>query len=149
MFEKLSILIVEDNPGDQRLTREAFQEIGVAIKVQMVSTGLDAIDFLEKKGEFAGAFRPHLIMMDLNLPKLSGRDVLKYVKESPDLNTIPVIIMSSSESDADISEVYKLKGNCYVVKPVDIDDYMKLIQSLVNFWFHQVRYTVGNSNSLK
>ena len=115
----ITVLLVEDSPGDVRLTREAFKDAKVHINLQVASDGAEAMDFLNREGKYADAPRPDLILLDLNLPKKDGREVLEEIKESPALKSIPVVILTTSASDADILRSYRLHANCYITKPVE------------------------------
>ena len=128
------ILIVEDNPGDQRLIREAFQDTQRALETAVAKDGVEALDYLFRRGAFAGAARPDLVLLDLNLPRKSGREVLAEIKSDPDLKNIPVVIFSSSSAPGDVSSAYSLHANCYVTKPADLDELFQTIASIEKFW---------------
>ena len=134
--EKPRILLVEDNPGDIRLTQEALKESNIEILLDVVSDGEQAIDFLFKKNKFADAIRPHIILLDLNLPKKNGIEVLKEIKANDSLKKIPVIVLTTSDADHDITKAYSLHANCYILKPVDFDDFAKVIKLIEIFWFN-------------
>ena len=129
------ILLVEDNAGDVRLTREALREVGIAVDLVAVPDGEAAIDYLRGTGEHAGAARPDLILLDLNLPKKNGLEVLEEVKRDPALLRIPVIMLTTSSSARDVTACYDRGVNCYVVKPLDLDDFTRLVQAINSFWF--------------
>jgi chemotaxis family two-component system response regulator Rcp1 len=135
----IEVLLIEDSPGDVRLTREALKDAKVHISLNVASDGVEAMAFLERQGKFADAPRPDLILLDLNLPKKDGREVLKDIKESATLASIPVVILTTSASDADILKSYKLHANCYITKPVDLDGFLKVVQSIDSFWLSVVR----------
>lgn len=135
----LGILLVEDSPGDVRLTLEAFRLINGDISLHVAADGLAAMAYLSKTAPFAGAFRPDLILLDLNLPKMDGREVLLRIKEDPSLKTIPVIILSTSESEIDIAHSYQLQANCFVTKPVEYDVFENLVKSISDFWLTRVK----------
>jgi chemotaxis family two-component system response regulator Rcp1 len=137
--EKNSILLVEDNPGDIRLTQEAFKEGNINVDMDVVSDGEQAIDFLFRKGKFADARRPDIILLDLNLPKKNGIEVLKEIKQDESLKKIPVIVLTTSDADHDISKAYSLNANCYILKPVDFDDFAKVIKTIELFWFQTIQ----------
>lgn len=139
MSRAVEFLLVEDNPGDVRLTREALRECGVAHNLSVTPDGMEAVAFLRKEGKYADAPRPDLIFLDLNLPKKDGREVLAVVKEDPELKRIPVVVLTSSEAENDILKSYDLHANCYVAKPVDLDDFVKVIQSTKHFWVNVVK----------
>lgn len=128
------ILIVEDNPGDVRLIQEAFQETGRAHEAAVARDGVEALDYLFQRGEFGGARRPDLILLDLNLPKKGGREVLEEIKGDGELMHIPVVVFSSSSAPADVTGAYKLYANCYVTKPADLDELFKVISWIEKFW---------------
>lgn len=137
--EKPRVLLVEDNPGDIRLTQEALKESKMEIHLDVVSDGEQAIDFLMKRGRFIDSIRPHIILLDLNLPKKNGIEVLKEVKAHESLRKIPVIVLTTSDADHDISKAYSLHANCYILKPVDFDDFAKVIRLIELFWFNSVQ----------
>lgn len=136
---KPRILLVEDNPGDIRLTQEALKESNMDIHLDVVSDGEQAIDFLMKKGKYVDAVRPHIILLDLNLPKKNGIEILKEVKVHESLKKIPIIVLTTSDADHDISKAYSLNANCYILKPVDFDDFAKVIRLVETFWFNTVK----------
>jgi chemotaxis family two-component system response regulator Rcp1 len=119
----LEVLLVEDSPGDVRLTKEAFREANRSINLHVACDGVEAMAFLRKQGPHAGAPRPDLILLDLNLPKMDGREVLAHIKEDQDLKTIPTVILTTSEAEADIVTSYQLQANCYLSKPVQLDEF--------------------------
>ena len=137
--EPIEILLVEDSPGDVRLTREAFKDAKVHINLHVASDGAEAMDFLSRKGKHANAPRPDLILLDLNLPKKDGREVLEEIKVSPTLKSIPVVVLTTSASDADILRSYKLHANCYITKPVGLDGFLEVVKSIDNFWLTVVK----------
>ena len=130
-----SILLVEDNAGDVRLTREALREADVSVELTAVADGDQALAFLRGEGAHAGAVRPDLILLDLNLPKKNGLEVLEEIKRDPELCRIPVIMLTTSSSARDIAACYDRGVNCYVVKPLDLDDFTRLVQAINGFWF--------------
>jgi CheY-like chemotaxis protein len=135
----LEVLLVEDSPGDVRLTREAFREANGAIHLHVACDGVEAMAFLRKQGPHTDAPRPDLILLDLNLPKMDGREVLAHIKEDPDLKTIPTVILTTSDAEADIVTSYQLQANCYLSKPVQLDDFEALVRSINDFWLTKVR----------
>ena len=135
----IEVLLVEDSPGDVRLTREAFKDARVLINLQVASDGKEAMSYLKREGEHAHASRPDLILLDLNLPKKDGREVLEEIKQSPALKTIPVVILTTSASETDILRSYRLHANCYITKPVDLDGFLKVIKSIDSFWLSVVK----------
>jgi chemotaxis family two-component system response regulator Rcp1 len=135
----IEILLVEDSSGDVRLTREAFRDAKVHINLHVASDGMEAMTFLRGEGEHANAPRPDLILLDLNLPKKDGREVLKEIKESSTLKSIPVVILTTSASEADILRSYRLHANCYITKPVGLDGFLEVIKSIDSFWLSVVQ----------
>jgi len=130
----VEILLVEDNPGDVRLTREALKEAKVRNSLSVVGDGVEAMAFLRREGSYATAPRPDIVLLDLNLPKKDGREVLAEVKADPDLRRIPVVILTTSKAEEDILKTYDLHANCFVTKPVDFDQFIKVIRSIEGFW---------------
>jgi two-component system, chemotaxis family, response regulator Rcp1 len=130
----IEILMVEDNPGDVRLTVEALKEGKVRNNFHTVEDGVEAMAFLRRQGLYADAPRPDLILLDLNLPKMNGREVLTEIKEDPDLRRIPVVILTVSKAEQDILKSYNLHANCYITKPVDLDQFLEVVKSIENFW---------------
>lgn len=137
--DKPRILLVEDNPGDIRLTQEAFKESSLDIQMDVVTDGEMALDFLFKKGRFADSQKPDIVLLDLNLPKKNGIEVLKEVKADQALKKTPVIVLTTSDADHDISKAYSLHANCYILKPVDFDDFARVIKLIEAFWFNTVQ----------
>jgi chemotaxis family two-component system response regulator Rcp1 len=133
------ILLVEDSPGDVRLTREALKDAKMYVNLHVTSDGIDAMAFLNREGEYAAVPRPDLILLDLNLPRKDGRQVLEEIKESPSLKSIPVVILTTSASDEDVMRSYQLHANCYISKPVDLEGFLKVITSIDNFWLSIVK----------
>ncbi len=133
------VLLVEDSPGDVRLTREAFKDAKVHINLQVASDGAEAMAILHREGKHADIPRPDLILLDLNLPKKSGREVLEEIKEDPVLMSIPVVILTTSASEQDILRSYLLHANCFITKPVDLDGFLKVVKSIDNFWLSIVK----------
>jgi chemotaxis family two-component system response regulator Rcp1 len=135
----IEVLLVEDNPGDVRLTREALKEGKVFNNLSVAKDGEEALAFLRREGDFADAPRPDVILLDLNLPRLDGREVLEAIKADPSLRTIPVVILTSSEAERDIARAYELNANCYITKPVDLDQFITVVKSIEDFWFTVVK----------
>jgi two-component system, chemotaxis family, response regulator Rcp1 len=135
----IDILLVEDNEGDIRLMREILREINPTARLHVVIDGAEAMDFLRYQGRYLDAPRPNVILLDLNLPKLHGREVLARVKANPHLQTIPVIVLTSSEEEADVVTSYKLVANSYLKKPGNLGEYEAMVVSLNNFWFTRVK----------
>ena len=134
-----TILLVEDNPGDVRLMREAFTANGMSKSLSVVDDGEQALSFLTRTGRYTSAPRPDLIFLDLNLPRKDGREVLAEIKTSNDLRCIPVIVLTTSESESDVQRAYELHANCYVKKPTDLDEYLTVVKACESFWLHVVR----------
>jgi chemotaxis family two-component system response regulator Rcp1 len=135
----IEVLLVEDSPGDVRLTREAFKDAKVHINLNVATDGAEAMAYLEREGKYANASRPDLILLDLNLPKKDGREVLAELKESPALKSIPVVILTTSASETDIHGSYEHHANCYITKPVDLDGFLKVVKSIDSFWLSVVK----------
>ncbi len=135
----IEILMVEDNPGDVRLTLEALKEDKVYHHLHVVGDGVEAIAFLHQEGKYADAPRPDLILLDLNLPKKDGREVLAEIKADPGLKSIPVVVLTSSQAEEDIIRSYNLYANCYVTKPVDLEQFMRVVRSIEEFWLTIVK----------
>jgi chemotaxis family two-component system response regulator Rcp1 len=136
----IQVLLVEDSPGDVRLTQEAFREAKVRINLHVASDGAEAMAFLGHEGKHVNAPRPDLILLDLNLPKKDGREVLAEIKGNSCLQTIPVVILTTSESEADILKSYMLHANCYITKPVSLEGFLKVVKSIDNFWLSVVKF---------
>lgn len=137
--EPIDILLVEDNPGDVRLTKEALKDATMKSNVHVVTDGEEAMSFLNQEGDFAEVPRPDLILLDLNLPRKDGREVLEEIKADDRLKMIPVVVLTTSEAEQDIARVYELHANCYITKPVDLDRFMDVIRTIEEFWFRVVR----------
>ncbi|HVL49157.1 MAG TPA: response regulator [Candidatus Thermoplasmatota archaeon] len=135
----IEILLVEDNPGDVRLTREALKEGKVANNLHVAGDGAMALEILHRKGAYANAPRPDLILLDLNLPKKNGIEVLSEIKADPDLRRIPVVILTTSQAEQDIAKTYSLHANCYITKPVDLNQFMTVVQQIESFWLSVVK----------
>ncbi len=135
----IEILLVEDNPADARLTREAFKEGKVASNLNVVDDGVKAMSYLRQEGDYAGSIRPDIILLDLNLPRKDGREVLAEIKEDPNLRRIPAIILTTSKAELDIMTIYNLHGNCFITKPVDLDRFIEVLKSIEDFWLSTVR----------
>lgn len=139
VIKPVEILLVEDNPGDVRLTQETLKEFKVLNNLSVVGDGVDAMAFLRHEGRYAKASRPDLILLDLNLPKKDGREVLKEIKLDAQLKRIPVVVLTTSGAEQDILKTYELHANCYITKPVDLDQFIAVIKSIEKFWFTIVK----------
>jgi two-component system, chemotaxis family, response regulator Rcp1 len=135
----IEVLLVEDSPGDVRLTQEAFHDANRSVRLHVASDGVEAMAFLRHQGAHSAAPRPDLILLDLNLPKMDGREVLARIKEDASLKTIPTIILTTSENEADIAKSYQLQANCYLSKPVQLDQFETLVKSINDFWLTKVK----------
>jgi two-component system, chemotaxis family, response regulator Rcp1 len=138
-WQPIEILLVEDNPGDVELTREALNFAKVSNRLSVVDDGADAVDFLLRKGKFANAPRPDIILLDLNLPKKDGREVLSEIKANKDLSEIPVVVLTTSQAEEDILRAYQLHANCYIAKPVDFSNFLRVISTIEDFWLSIVK----------
>jgi chemotaxis family two-component system response regulator Rcp1 len=140
----IEILLIEDNPGDVRLTKEALKEAEVLNKIHVVTDGVEALAFLRRQGRYINASRPDLILLDLNLPKKDGREVLAEIKEDPDLKQTPVIVLTISKAEDDIIKTYNLHANCYVNKPVDLGRFIEVVTAIKHFWLGIVKLPLNN-----
>ena len=137
--QPIEVLLVEDSPGDVRLTQEALKDAKVHVSLQVARDGIEAMSFLKQEGEYANSPRPDLILLDLNLPKKDGREVLQEIKDSPTLKSIPVVILTTSSSNTDILRSYMLHANCYITKPVNLDGFLKVVKTIDGFWLSVVK----------
>ena len=135
----IEILLVEDNPGDVRLTVEGLNEGKVRNNLHVAKDGVEALTFLRRQGKYADAVRPDLILLDLNLPRKDGREVLADIKADPNLKTIPVVVLTTSRAEQDVLHSYELQANCYITKPVDLEQFMTVVNSIQDFWLTIVR----------
>ena len=135
----IEVLLVEDSPGDVRLTQEAFRDANRSVRLHVASDGVEAMAFLRHEGAYVNAPRPDLILLDLNLPKMDGREVLAQIKEDDSLRTIPTVVLTTSDAEADISKSYQLHANCYLNKPVQLDAFEALVKSINEFWLKDVK----------
>jgi CheY-like chemotaxis protein len=135
----IEILLVEDNPGDVRLTIEALKEGKVHNSLSVARDGVEALAFLRRQGTFVRAARPDLILLDLNLPRKDGREVLAEIKEDPSLRRIPVVVLTTSKAEEDVLRTYDLHANCYIAKPVDLEQFISVVRSIDDFWLSVVR----------
>jgi CheY-like chemotaxis protein len=134
----VEILLVEDSPGDVRLTQEALKESKLLNNLHVARDGVEAMEFLKRKGKYESAVRPDVILLDLNMPRMDGRQVLAEVKKDDELKRIPIVILTISKADEDIVRTYELGANCYITKPVDLEQFNKVVKAIDNFWFEVV-----------
>ncbi|MBE9005033.1 response regulator [Fortiea sp. LEGE XX443] len=135
----IEVLLVEDNPGDAELTRIALQDSKISVNLNIVEDGVEAMAFLRKQDNYARKPHPDIVLLDLNLPRKDGREVLAEIKSDNNLKRIPVVVLTTSQSEEDILKAYNLAANCYITKPVDFDQFVKIVQSIENFWFAIVK----------
>jgi CheY-like chemotaxis protein len=133
------VLLVEDSPGDVRLTQEAFRDANTSVHLHVASDGVEAMAFLKREGPHVNAPRPDLILLDLNLPKMDGREVLAHIKKDDTLKTIPTVILTTSDAEVDVAKSYQLQANCYLSKPVQLDAFEGLVKSINDFWLTKVK----------
>ena len=146
-MKPIEILLVEDNIGDIRLTEEALNETKLTVNLSVARDGMEAMEFLRGEGAHANAPAPDLILLDLNLPRKDGREVLQEIKNDADLKRIPVVVLTTSEAESDIIATYGFHANCYINKPVDMDQFIKIVQMLEQFWFTIVKLPPRGINS--
>ena len=139
MSDVVDILLVEDNPGDVRLTREALKDAKVRNELHVATDGVEALAFLRREGAYKTAVRPNLVLLDLNLPRKSGREVLAEMKEDPELRRIPVVVLTTSQAEQDIVKAYDLHANCYINKPVGLEEFLQVVRSIEDFWLTLVK----------
>jgi len=142
-IKPVEILLVEDNPGDARLAKEALKESKLINNLHHVIDGVEAMDFLNKKGIYSKSIRPDLILLDLNLPRKDGREVLAEIKNDDSLKRIPVVILTISQAEEDILKSYNLHANCFISKPIDLDQFIKVVKSIEDFWLTIVKLPNG------
>lgn len=138
-MEPIQILLVEDNPGDIRLTKEALKDSKVHNQLHVVQDGVEAIGFLRNTGNYAEVPRPDIILLDLNLPRKDGRSVLQEIKQDESLRRIPVVVLTTSDDEHDILRTYDLHANCYITKPIDLKQFATIVKAIENFWFQIVK----------
>ncbi|MCC2641168.1 MAG: CheY-like response regulator [Nitrospira sp.] len=149
MVTPIEILLVEDNPGDVRLTIEALKEAKVINRLTVLKDGVEALTFLRRQGPYGEAPRPHLIVLDLNLPKKDGREVLADIKADDCLKRIPVVVLTTSQDEEDVLRSYNLHANCYITKPVDLDQFIRVVRSIEDFWLGIVVLPAGNQGGVR
>ncbi|MFB2771966.1 response regulator [Pelatocladus sp. BLCC-F211] len=135
----IEILLIEDNPGDVELTKIALEDSKISVNLNVVEDGVEAIAFLRREGKYTQVPHPDIVLLDLNLPKKDGREVLAEIKADEKLKRIPVVVLTTSQAEEDVLKVYNLSANCYITKPVDFDQFVKIVQSIENFWFTIVK----------
>jgi CheY-like chemotaxis protein len=135
----IEVLLVEDNPGDAQLTRIALEDSKISVNLNVVEDGVEAMAFLRKQDKYAKVPHPDIVLLDLNLPRKDGREVLAEIKTDPTLKRIPVVVLTTSQAEEDIIKAYNLAANCYITKPVDFDQFVKIVQSIEDFWFAIVK----------
>ena len=135
----IHVLLVEDDPGDVMLTRKGLEEVKIALQVEVVNNGVEAMAYLRQETPYATAIRPDLVLLDLNMPKKDGCAVLQELREDKSLRTIPVVVLTTSDSDSDVARAYDLGANCYITKPVGLDEFVRAISSIEEFWFTVVK----------
>jgi CheY-like chemotaxis protein len=143
----IEILLVEDNEGDVRLTKEALKEGKVKNNLQVAYDGVEALEYLKREGEHQDRVKPDLILLDLNLPRMDGRELLEKIKEDKDLRRIPVVILTTSKAEEDIVRTYDLHANCYITKPVDLEKFIVVVKSIEDFWMTIVKLPPNGSRS--
>ena len=139
LIHAVDILLIEDNPGDVRLTREALKEAKLAINLKVANDGLEAMKMLHQEGEYANLPLPDLVLLDLNMPKMDGREVLHQIKTDENLKRIPVVVLTTSAADKDVLQAYGQHANCYITKPVELDQFMEIVKSIEDFWLTVVK----------
>jgi CheY-like chemotaxis protein len=139
LIHAVDVLLVEDNPGDVRLTREAMKEARIAVNLTVADDGLEAMKMLRQEAPYAGRPLPDLVLLDLNMPKMDGREVLRLIKTDGKLKHIPVVILTTSAAEKDIAQSYDMHANCYITKPVELDQFMEIVKSIEGFWLTVVK----------
>jgi two-component system, chemotaxis family, response regulator Rcp1 len=145
-LQPIEILLVEDNPGDARLAKEALKESKLINNLSIAEDGVEAMNFLHKTGKYSNAPRPDLVILDLNLPKKDGREVLAEIKNDDNLKRIPVVILTISKAEEDILKTYNLHANCFISKPLDLDQFIKVVKSIEDFWLTIVKLPSGKTS---
>lgn len=141
----IEVLLVEDSPSDARLTQEAFKDGKIANRLTLVTDGVEAMAYLRREGRYANAVRPDLVLLDFNMPRMDGREVLKRIKTDPDLCTIPVVVLTTSEAEQDILDAYQYHANCYIQKPVDLARFLQIVGTIESFWLTVVKLPNASS----
>lgn len=143
--ETIEVLLVEDSPSDARLTQEAFRDGKIRNNLTIVTDGAAALSYLRRETPYESAPRPDLVLLDLNLPKMDGREVLRRIKTDPALQSIPVVVLTTSEAEEDVAKAYEYHANCYIRKPVDLDSFLHIVSVVENFWLTVVKLPQGGS----
>jgi chemotaxis family two-component system response regulator Rcp1 len=138
-WETVDILLVEDNPGDVRLTQEVLKEGKIRNRLNVVRDGVEALDYMHRRGKYTAAIQPDIVLLDLNLPKIHGRTVLAEIKNDPDLRRIPIVVLTTSSAEVDVLKSYDLSANCYITKPVDLTQFTEVIHQIQDFWLAIVK----------
>ena len=141
----VEVLLVEDSPADARLTQEAFKGAKIRNRLSIVQDGVEALRYLRREGPYADAPRPHIVLLDLNLPRMDGREVLREIKTDPALSSIPVVILTTSQAEADIAAAYEYHANCYIQKPVDLQRFLEIVAQIESFWLTVVKLPDGKA----
>lgn len=139
ILNTIDILLVEDNPGDVRLTREALKEGHIAVNLRVANDGLEAMKMLRQEGEYVTLPLPDIVLLDLNMPRMDGREVLRRIKTDDNLKRLPVVILTTSAAEKDILQAYGLHANCYITKPVELEEFMEIVKSIEGFWLTVVK----------
>ena len=139
IMHAVDVMLIEDNPGDVRLTREALKEAHIAVNLHVANDGLEAMQMLRQEGPYGQQPLPDLVLLDLNMPKMDGREVLRLIKTDDKLKHIPVVILTTSGAEKDIAQAYGLHANCYITKPVELDQFMEIVKSIEGFWLTVVK----------
>jgi len=139
LIHAVDVLLVEDNPGDVRLTREALKEAKIAVNLSVANDGLEAMKMLRQEAPYSGQPLPDLVLLDLNMPRMDGREVLRLIKTDEKLKRIPVVVLTTSAAEKDILQAYGMHANCYITKPVELDQFMEIIKSIEGFWLTVVK----------
>ena len=137
--DTIEVLLIEDSPSDARLTQEAFRDGKIRNNLTIVTDGAEGLAYLQREGRYASVQRPDLVLLDLNLPKVDGREVLRRIKNDPQLQSIPVVILTTSEAEEDVAKAYEYHANCYIRKPVDLSRFLEIVSAIENFWLTVVK----------
>ena len=138
-FDTIEVLLIEDSPSDARLTQEAFKDGKIRNNLTVVTDGAEGLAYLQREGKYASVSRPDLVLLDFNLPKVDGREVLRRIKNDPQLQSIPVVILTTSDAEEDVAKAYEYHANCYIRKPVDLSRFLEIVSAIENFWLTVVK----------